>query len=111
MKYSVVAKKASSKEYLSCDNRSTFQLMCSNRIELARKPVKCPTCQSKPVAVILYGFPAFSSDLEQKLSAGLISLGGCSLSGDDPAWRCATCGQEIYRKAPFTFGTDGPQEQ
>lgn len=75
--------------------------MFTNRIELARKPAKCPKCKNKPVAVILYGFPAFSGELEQKLDAGLIVLGGCKISGDDPAWKCAKCGQEIYRKNPF----------
>lgn len=84
--------------------------MNTNRIERARKPLKCPVCKSRPVAVIQYGFPAISDDLEQKLNDGLVALGGCVISGDDPAWKCSTCGQKIYRKDPFKQGTESQQE-
>jgi hypothetical protein len=36
----------------------------TDRIELVKKPRKCPTCKSKPVAVVLYGLPAESDELE-----------------------------------------------
>jgi hypothetical protein len=32
----------------------------------------------------MYGYPLFSEELEQKLEAGKITLGGCCISDDDP---------------------------
>lgn len=62
-----------------------------------RKPHVCPACKGKRIAPILYGEPAFTPELEAALRAGTIALGGCCLSGDDPVWKCADCGSEIYR--------------
>ena len=67
------------------------------RIERARRPIMCPRCGHKPVAEILYGEPAFDEWLEQKINEGLIILGGCCVTPDDPAWECARCGLQIYR--------------
>ena len=54
------------------------------RHESAHKPKSCPVCGSKRIASIMYGYPLFSEELEQKLEAGEIALGGCCISGDDP---------------------------
>jgi hypothetical protein len=63
------------------------------RPRLKRKPVKCPKCGHRPVADIVYGFPAFPDKLEPELSEGRIILGGCCISpGYDPAWQCSSCG-------------------
>ena len=72
--------------------------MASERIELETKPDKCPHCGSAPVAEILYGFPNFNDELEQKLNANEIVLGGCCISGDDPEWQCPQCNLYIFRK-------------
>ena len=67
------------------------------RIELPRKPRKCPACGSGPVARIMYGMPAFSEELERDLDKGRITIGGCIVSGDDPDWECTACGRRMHR--------------
>jgi hypothetical protein len=62
------------------------------------KPAKCPKCGSERVARILYGEPMGSEELMADLKAGRIVLGGCCITGDDPAWKCLECEMEIYRK-------------
>jgi len=54
------------------------------RYDSTRKPRRCPACGSKRIASIMYGYPLFSEELEQKLEAGKITLGGCCISDDDP---------------------------
>jgi hypothetical protein len=61
------------------------------------RPPKCPECGSKRVSRFLYGLPAFSDQLQADLDAGKIFLGGCELTGDDPAWKCLGCDTEIYQ--------------
>ena len=66
------------------------------RYESTRKPKKCPSCGSTRIADIMYGLPAFSTELENNLNSGKIVLGGCCVSGDDPRWQCADCHASIY---------------
>jgi hypothetical protein len=61
------------------------------------KPVVCPECGSDIIADILYGLPAFSPSLEKEIDDQEIVLGGCGVSGNDPAWVCAACNTFIYR--------------
>ena len=68
------------------------------RFEARVKPKKCPKCGSLIVARILYGFPAYSEELEADMKAGRVAIGGCCITGDDPAWKCMECETEIYRK-------------
>ncbi len=70
----------------------------SRRIERAQKPSKCPECGKAPLASILYGMPAFDEGLEQKMNEGRVTLGGCSIGDDDPAWECTHCGLKIFRR-------------
>jgi ribosomal protein L37AE/L43A len=70
----------------------------TERIELPRKPRKCPVCSHEQVARIMYGLPTFDDQLEQQLQAGAITLGGCCITDDDPSWECTNCEQKIYRK-------------
>ena len=42
--------------------------------------IKCPRCGSKDTARILYGMPVFSDELQEKMDAGKIVLGGCCIS-------------------------------
>lgn len=67
------------------------------RAEFQRKPMKCLQCGRKPIAEILYGMPTMDADLEQKIKEGLIAIGGCCITADDPAWECAQCGLQVYR--------------
>jgi predicted RNA-binding Zn-ribbon protein involved in translation (DUF1610 family) len=72
----------------------------SERILATSKPKECPACGASPVASILYGLPAMDEELDSKIERGLVALGGCIVTGDDPQWRCASCGAEIYRDGP-----------
>lgn len=71
--------------------------MGSERIEKKQKPKRCPVCGASPVASILYGMPAITPELKQKLKEGRITLGGCCISDDDPRWECTSCGIKIYK--------------
>ena len=71
----------------------------STRIERARKPKHCPQCGQTPVARILYGMPACDEKLVRNLEESRITLGGCCISFDDPAWECTHCGLKIFRIA------------
>jgi len=42
----------------------------SERVYVSRKPRKSPSCGMKPIATILYGMPAYSVELEEKLQSG-----------------------------------------
>ena len=68
------------------------------RYEAANQPSKCHECGSLRIARILYGLPAWSAELEADLKAGRVAIGGCCITGDDPAWKCMECEAEIYRK-------------
>jgi len=70
----------------------------STRVERAQKPRKCPECGQAPLASILYGMPAFDEELERKMNEGRITLGGCCVSNDDPAWECTHCELKIFRR-------------
>jgi len=63
----------------------------SQRPRFEEKPDACPNCGHSPLAIILYGLPSFYEDLQRDLKAGLVALGGCCISGDDPAWECLNC--------------------
>ena len=63
--------------------------------EVAAKPVKCPFCGEKIIPII-YGEP--SDETFEKAEKGEVKLGGCCLSGADPQWACAECGQEFLQK-------------
>jgi len=52
----------------------------------------CPECGSKRVVPIAYGLPG--PDLEREALAGKVRLGGCVITGDDPAQACQDCGHE-----------------
>ena len=69
----------------------------SERVYVSRKPRKCTSCSGKPIATILYGYPAFSAELEAQLQSGTIALGGCCVTDDDLKWVCTHCGQNFYR--------------
>ena len=71
--------------------------------------IKCPRCGSKDTARIQYGMPAFTEELQKKLSSGKIHLGGCCIFGAedetgrrvslDPACYCNHCKKEFASPA------------
>ena len=40
----------------------------------------------------MYGYPVFSEELQRELDEGRIVLGGCVVTGADPAQKCRDCG-------------------
>jgi hypothetical protein len=70
------------------------------RVECAKQPQRCPACDAPSVARIVYGHPLPTERLTQDLAEGKVVDGGCILTGDDPIWKCTTCGQPIHREKP-----------
>lgn len=58
------------------------------------KDIYCPFCNSKNIADILYGLPAFSEELENELKNGKLILGGCCRSDESPLYHCNDCTKE-----------------
>jgi len=50
------------------------------------KPDKCPICESKSIAEILYGLPVNSEELSKDLEKKRIVLGGCCVTENEPAF-------------------------
>ena len=71
------------------------------RYEFSRKPRRCPVCNEKTVASILYGEPAFSPKLAADLEEKRIVLGGCIVTDDDPKWQCTACDAPFFKKLNF----------
>jgi rubrerythrin len=63
----------------------------------AKKPDKCPECGSDKIANILFGLPAFSASLREKIEDHKIVLGGCCVSNESPTWKCTVCGTVIKK--------------
>ncbi len=56
---------------------------------------KCPKCGSRIIAPILYGYPLYSAELEQKLNEKRLFLGGCCISENNPRYHCFDCGKNV----------------
>ena len=50
----------------------------------------CISCGEVSAVKILYGYP--SHEMMRLKKEGLIELGGCIVSGNDPNYRCKKCG-------------------
>ena len=59
-----------------------------------QEPGPCPSCGDIHPAKILYGYLFWSDGLKEALDRGEITLGGCFIGTDDPAWRCNQCGNQ-----------------
>jgi DNA-directed RNA polymerase subunit RPC12/RpoP len=59
------------------------------------KASDCPNCGERGLVPIVYGFPnEFTIQLSSK---GVVELGGCIISGDDPSFRCRRCQHDVWR--------------
>ena len=76
-----------------------------------RAQIKCPRCGSTNTARYIYGMPAFSERMQQKLDAGKWVLGGCCISSVEvngkqvetmPARRCNDCKKD-FATEPILF--------
>ena len=56
----------------------------------------CPACNHRvrPVPIV-FGYPA--PELFAAADRGKVALGGCVVTGDDPAHRCPDCGTDLVR--------------
>ena len=70
-----------------------------------QKPKKCPNCKFTPVASISYGFPLWDEEMEEKVKAGRLVLGGCMHEIGAPMWKCSSCGMEMWKN----YGEADPQ--
>jgi len=57
-------------------------------------PAECPECGRRKGAEIFYGYPAPDAwpRIEKLVEEGKAELGGCCVSGEDPKYRCGSCG-------------------
>ena len=62
------------------------------------QPLRCPTCGSADAKPICYGLP---DDVTiAAAQSGLVVLGGCCISDNDPHWCCHACGNHWGDVAP-----------
>lgn len=61
-----------------------------------RKPRKCPKCDSRRVARILYGLPTEDEQLFADVEAGKFVLGGCCQLLSAPSWQCVDCETQVH---------------
>ena len=56
-----------------------------------KKPSKCPNCDSTNIALIFWGLPICTPELDTALEKREIVLGGCCINDNDPKWECNNC--------------------
>jgi hypothetical protein len=64
----------------------------------------CPRCGSRNTAQILWGMPAFTEELQEKLDKKEIVLRGCCITETDPSHQCNKCNKDFGGKY-FQFPT------
>jgi hypothetical protein len=70
--------------------------MVENKSKAPKKrTTPCPKCGSTDVVPIEYGYPG--QEMMDAAKRGLIELGGCCVSDDDPRKHCRACGEEFDR--------------
>ena len=65
--------------------------------------IVCPKCNSVNTCRIAYGMPAYTPELEQKLEAGKVHLGGCVIEEDSPNHHCNDCELDFDTNAPNIY--------
>ena len=55
----------------------------------------CPSCGAKDIAVILYGLPGITKELEKAIENKKITLGGCLVYDGAPQWVCNACNRKF----------------
>ncbi len=67
------------------------------------RTIVCPNCDSTNTCRILYGMPDHTPELEQKLEAGKVHLGGCVIEEDNPNRHCNDCELDFDTNAPNIY--------
>lgn len=70
-------------------------------IETPEATKTCKRCGSHEILPVVYGLP--TAETLARAALGKLLLGGCVVLGDEPDWRCATCG------APFDISEFAPE--
>ncbi len=60
-----------------------------------RKGSTCPICAKAKLVPIVYGLPGM--ELRRDSEMGLVSLGGCVVTGSDPELECLGCEARFMR--------------
>jgi hypothetical protein len=60
-----------------------------------RKGSTCPACTKAKLVPIVYGLPGM--ELQRDSENGLVSLGGCVVTGNDPELECLGCEEKFMR--------------
>ena len=60
-----------------------------------RKGSTCPICTKAKLVPIVYGLPGM--ELRRDSEMGLVSLGGCVVTGSDPELECLGCEARFMR--------------
>lgn len=66
----------------------------------------CPRCGAERAAEIILGMPAFDDDFQRAMKTGEVYVGGCERTGNDPAYRCRSCGYAFGRPGGDPEQTD-----
>jgi hypothetical protein len=54
---------------------------------------KCGQCGSETILPVVYGLP--TAETLARAIRGEVLLGGCVVFGNEPDWRCASCGAAV----------------
>ncbi len=73
------------------------------KLEAKTAPKTCPKCGGAKVAYIFYGIPDLTPGFERELCEGKVTIGGCVMTGCDPAWQCIECGAQIFKEEENPF--------
>jgi hypothetical protein len=67
---------------------------------IPRRSPPCPECHTKRTSEIQYGYPGDDPDMLAEIKQGIIVLGGCCVTPDNPAYVCRRCGYEWHDESP-----------
>lgn len=71
---------------------------------------RCPKCESKRIAPIMYEKPLFNEKLQDDLVKQKVVLGGCIVSKYNPKMHCFECASNIAYP-PFLLSDDGKETE
>jgi len=60
--------------------------------------IRCPNCGSSNIAKIIWGLPDFTEELQKRIDAGEVVLGGCIPGRGD--YECNVCGTRFQTARP-----------
>ncbi len=66
-----------------------------------RKGSTCPACAKAKLVPIAYGFPMGKTVQDSEL--GILSIGGCVVTGNDPELECRGCKEKFMRNGEWVL--------